>query len=303
MPYQTGTTTSATDLKAIIETFATANGWVGQGAPVASYGQGLGYFQLTAVSSDRLRMMGGNGVDGSGNLTGTPGIGGDIWLPSTAWPATYHLFAHTNPVGLWCVVNYQSEYYQWLGCGDITKYGAWTGGNWAGGWASASASLNNQCGMTELGAGSAGTANGMSTTGVGAPFYPPMAGAYSQLYSTFLHCELDGAIWPGNGTGSYPLFATYADPLHARMPSLWNSQSVLTPYWLWLPRANGYGSILGHIEHLRSVRVDNYTAGDIITLGTAKWKVFPWWRKDTTNRAGGSNTTGTWGFALAYDGP
>ncbi len=300
MPYQTGTTTSASDLKSIIETFAAANGWVGQGAPVVSYGQGLGYFQLTAVTSDRLRMMGGNGVDGSGNLTGTPGYGGDIWLPSTAWPATYHLFAHTNPVGLWCVVNYANEYYQWLGCGDITKYGAWTGGNWAGGFASSGSQSNTPYLMPTQ----AGYQPGGIYVPPAAPFYAGINGSVDPSnHGAWLHCELDGAIWPGNGTGSYPLFASYADPLHQRMPSIWNSQSTLTPYWLWLPRSNGYGSILGHIEHLRSVRVDNYTPGDIITLGTAKWKVFPWWRKDTAARDGGNGTTGTWGFALAYDGP
>ena len=299
MPYQTGTTTSASDLKSIIQTFAAANGWVGQGAPVVSYGQGLGYFSLTAVSSDRLRMTGGNGVDASGNLTGTPGYGGDIWLPSTAWPATYHLFAHTNPVGLWCVVNYQIEYFQWLAAGDITKYGAWSGGNWAGGWA-AQNSTSISPSMNALKAGDA-----YYKPAVAAPFYQ---GGYNgsdgpDSHGAYLHCELDGAIWPGNGTGSYPLFSVYADPLHQRMPSLWNSQSTLTPYWLWLPRANGYGSILGHIEHLRSVRVDNYTPGDIITLGAQKWKVFPWWSKDTATPAGGTGTAGTWGFALAYDGP
>ena len=59
------------------------------------------------------------------------------------------------------------------------------------------------------------------------------------------------------------------------------------------------------LAHCRFLRIDNYQPGDIIPLGPDRWKVAPWYRKNTAQRDGGSNIqhTGTFGWAIRYDGP
>ncbi|MDE2000386.1 MAG: hypothetical protein KGI52_15830 [Burkholderiales bacterium] len=302
MPYQTGTATSPADLQTKIAAFATANGWTANGAPVKSYSQAGCYFALSVDGSGRLVINGGNGADGTGALTGVCAQGGAIYLPSAAWPATYHLFAHTAPVSLWCVVNYSGDYYQWLAAGNITTYGTYTGGNWFGGWTKSVTGTLTPC-MSQL----YGGYTGASGYGSVAPFMSPYVNGAYQVSSAFVHCELDGALWPGDASGiNYPTFSLQASPLWARGPNVWNAQTVLLPWILWLSRVGGYTSPIGHIAHLRAARIDNYTPGDIITLGPDRWKIFPWWRKDTANPLGNigtGGTTGTLAFVLRYDGP
>jgi hypothetical protein len=47
------------------------------------------------------------------------------------------------------------------------------------------------------------------------------------------------------------------------------------------------------LPHVRLTRNDNYTDGQIITLGSDEWMVFPGLRKDLTQRNGSTSSTET----------
>jgi hypothetical protein len=309
MAYTIGTAANAAALKAAIESFCAANGWTVDASGTIYKGQN--FVRLTAVDSYRLKIGGACSVDFATKLCPQEQ---SIRIPPENWPATYSLFLLQNPDQFVCVINYAVTRFQWIAFGEIVKYGNWTGGNWfgaslkAGPYGSGGYEGDNNISVGPTSAG-----------GGGGPYFmmsgPAMfwnggqsdsfSGAYQGLRATNMHAEIDGYIWPGSGDNSpvFPSFPNHADPLHLRSPNAWNSQVALTPFWLWLRRADSYYSTIGHVEHIRPLRITNYEPGDLITLGPDRWKVFPWFEKDPANPNGGAFKSGTLGFAVRYDGP
>ena len=92
-------------------------------------------------------------------------------------------------------------------------------------------------------------------------------------------------------------------PLIQRTPNTWNGEATLLPVQAYLARPSSKVSLIAELGHMRYVRIDNYNAGDIITLGADRWKVFPWWQRNAASRDGADFSSGTLGFAVRYDGP
>lgn len=88
-------------------------------------------------------------------------------------------------------------------------------------------------------------------------------------------------------------------------PSVWNSEAVLLPIKAFIGRPSAKTSLGADMEFARRLRIDNLTPGDILVLGSDKWKIYPWYRKDVANRNGGiyANHSGTFGWAIRYQGP
>ena len=55
------------------------------------------------------------------------------------------------------------------------------------------------------------------------------------------------------------------------------------PFWVWKLHGT-YHCYLGKVEWMRWCRVDNYLPGDIITLGTDQWMIFPWIQKNAAEK-------------------
>lgn len=292
-------------LKTAVESFATSNGWTLDGS--GTLWKGTNYVRLATTHTDRLTISAANSIDFA---TQPCTQKQSIYIPAASLPGSYQIFINTSPDLIVVVVNYAVTRFQWMAFGSIVKYGSWTGGNWFG-----ATHVENYAMPDDQVLMSATASAGNS----GSPYYrassPAMfwnaenrelfGGSYFGSRSTHLHCQLDGYIWPGagNNTDPFPSFPQYADPIHSRTPNAWNAQAVMTPIWLFLPRPDTYVSPIGHVEHVRSLRVANYNPGDIITLGSEKWKVFPWFQKNTVTPDGGVGHSGTFGFAVRYDGP
>ncbi|MBU6956082.1 hypothetical protein [Hahella sp. HN01] len=310
MAYETGQVGSNSALRDAMMLFAEANGWRIQGD---SLSKGVNHVSLTLADPDQVVIAGANSADFSVDPCPQKAR---IWLPSSAWPVTYHLFAHESPDLLLCVVNYTVSRHQWMACGDIQKYGAWEGGNWFAASHCMAAKSTNGFYFTPTQAGEGQYRAGYWRSPA-APFWNTRntdshSNGFQHYRASFLHCRVDGNIWPGANANNtvWPSFPQYAHPIQMRQPNSWSQQSVMTPMWLWLPRSDGYISLLGHLEHWRSLRLNYYNAGDILTLGGERWKVFPWWEKDIQSpngsygsSAGSRLSTGTFGFAVRYDGP
>jgi hypothetical protein len=151
---------------------------------------------------------------------------------------------------------------------------------------------------------------------ISAALFGTHSGAYElgNVTPCYVHHDLDGYGWrlePSSSSGYDPFgrqwiasYYTGAGP-YVFQPSAWNSEAVLLPLRCYFRRPSNMVSLIVDCEHARLLRIDNLTPGDVLTLGSDTWKVYPWHRKNTAARNGGSSIdhTGTFGWAVRYLGP
>lgn len=305
MPYQTGSASDFPNLVATIKTFASTNGWsvstdviykgnvfaavkaenpAGGTAGISVQG-GLGHSggALTSASSYKSMMQVYDGV-------------GDI---INSFPLTYHLFSHTNQITLF--VNYNSVWWQWLTFGEIEKYGTYTGGQFY----AAPQNYDTTSRDTYIRAEYAGGT--YSPAGVALFWGGKELWGYTEAQDgSYMHLEMDSNIWwvssrESQYGGNRINTPSFMSPLLYRCNSNQTEMTTLLPYYVWALRPSTKASLIGNVSPFRLMRIDNYQAGDIITIGSDKYKVFPWLRKTPSTVA--TNSSGVWGVAIEYDGP
>lgn len=300
MAYVNGSATSVTDLLSALQAACTANGWTLSGSVLH---KGACYVQVNVVSG-YLVILGGTGIDGSNALTGAgPYVGriGVAWTgDSLTFPVTYAVHIGATPDEVYLLINYESTRWQWMafGCSPVT--GLPGTGNWYG--ASVTRSINSfKCSISPT---TGGEINALRQSM--ALFW----NTSNNYQCSFFHHGLDGNTWSGdneNVTDSTSAINAIspASPFVSRLPNQWNGEITLIPIQPCISRGSSKQSIAGDVAHARYVRVDNYVAGDIITLGSDQWKVYPWHQKNVVQRDGGLNLnhSGTLGWAIRYDGP
>ena len=313
MAYQTGTVASPTALKSVIETFCTTNGWTLSGSDYLYKGQS--FVKLTATGTTKLQLNTANSSDG---LTTPYAYAPYIYIETANWPVTYYIATFTNPDIVICVLHYATNLIQPIIFGDIVKThtSAYVGGNFiyapriVTGFES---QINSIFTATDTGITSVSTIR--YTSGNTIPFSQVSQSVSGVERNCAIHAEIDGNTWSTSGyvttlNATNVRLAESTTQSFFRSPNSWNNQAQLIPIKLVFVALDSFVSYLGYMEHIRFVRVDNYEIGDIITLGSDKWKVFPWSKKDSTYRNGPGNSlsgypdsSGTLGFAVRYDGP
>ncbi len=275
------------------------------GTPAASPATGT----LLATGDPRtLTIVGANSADG---LTELCPSSNRIRVELASWPITYYLFYSGTPDQVCCVIRHDVTKFQHIMFGEIVKVhtSAFVGGNWF--WATRGKDVTlltrlDSLSDTILGGGR--YAFSSFTTGLVVPFASSTTPSVDSQTSGFIHAKLDSTVWAGpshnnqHAQGSVEL-TTYTVRSIFRSPNTWNSQALLVPIHIKIRMASTLDSYLGYVEHVRLVRVDNYEAGDIITLGSDQWKVFPAVEKNSANRNGDISDTshsGTLGFAIRY---
>jgi hypothetical protein len=273
MAYSTGSAGTPADLQQALKTAADAAGWTV--ADNLIYRDGC-YFAVTQ-SAVGLTITGGTGASG-GNLTGGAPDTMYLGYPSAdpiAYPCVWHAFAFAGEV--YFVVHYNVEYFQHLAFGKSTVAGL----PGTGAWFSATyrtSSNHIDCRLD----GSVGSAYGTAA----AIFW---AISWTNGY---VHHGLDGGGWSVAANGALGIYS-----LNAVLPNAWNSESALLPLRAWQARPSSMYSLVADLEHARALRVNNYTPGQILTLGNDEWKVFPWYRKYVSGSISGQQS-GTFGWAV-----
>lgn len=308
MAFQSVVVNSAVDLKAAIETFAQSNGWT-LVSDVLSKNDC--YVKLTVASVNEIRIQGAKNGDFAGvNL---PPHYNRICI--STWPsnAAVNMVAFSDPDIIWMTMNYDVVKFHHIGFGNMVKYGAWTGGQW---FFATHTTYNSDTRCASYVDGLAGVGYGYG--GEAALFWDARciddwSGGYIHTNSTFVECDLRGRIWepPASADENLNYFtARVISPIHRKNPNVFNGQTLLTPFQVWLKSADGYLQCLGHVDHVRWVKLTNYNPGDLITLGSEKWKLYPWCVHDVTYPDGKgsryssqSASTGVLGVAVKYDGP
>ncbi|NMG48943.1 hypothetical protein GO613_12615 [Azoarcus communis] len=312
MAWQSSVVNSAADLVASIVDFAVAQGWALSGSVLS---KGGAYIELTAPSVSEVRIRAARG----GVFSGIDLCPRYPRIFITSWPssAEVQLFAFDDPDTVWCVLRTNSTDYMHLGFGSIAKYGDWAGGQWFHAQHTGSNTDRQVC----------------ATVGGGAqPYFNTSARNCALFWSqrdrdlwsggstvnkcSFLHCEVRGEVWPATGPSNDASdlnvihCPTITTPIHSNNPNVFNGQTVLSPFLLFLQNTDGHYMSVGHLGHLRFVKLTNYNPGDIVSIAGDRWRVFPWDRKDPTNPDGkapssgdSSASTGLLGIAISYDGP
>lgn len=303
MAYATGSATSAADLLTALQNACTANGWTLAGSVLHN---GTAYTRLQVVGN-YLEVLGGTGIDGSNNLTGA-GPGAARLQPLTtsawSWPALYHVMVFADEVYL--IVQHGVGRWLWLAFGASPAPGIASAGRWYG--ASVPDADPYKC---RIGFGTGTVVSTSQLICSMAPFWRP-DNISASLMNTFAQVDLDSITWTGETAPQGVVSATAdraATLLLKSQPNAWNSQTTLVPIKAYMQRASSKVSPIITLGNARYTRVDNFTDADILTIGADKWMVFPFYMKNTADRDGTTfyggvlEDTGTFGWAIRYDGP
>jgi len=304
MAYYSGTAASLTALRTALLTHAQADGWVLAGDVISKAGV---YFQVQETATNITCL----GCESNAVANPAPDVVsiGRIYDSTTnpireiSFPCNYEVFGFAQE--LYLIVNYDTDTYQWMAVGKSTVPGLAAQGGWCAATIGAIGTnanpIANPITIVLNGSGDWGSS--------GAAFWKSsltsVTAAPWQLNSWINH-GLDGHGWTYNGSiGGAPIGIRHAVPLIGIQPSAWNSESTLLPIRALKERPSFKASLILDLNNARHLRIDNLAPGDILTLGADKWKVFPWYRKDLAARNGGTgiNHTGTFGWAIRYEGP
>lgn len=306
MAYYSGTAASLTALRTALLTHAQADGWTLTGDVLSKAGV---YFQIQETATNITCL----GCESNAVANPAPTVVsiGRIWervgypTRGIAFPCNYEVFGFAEE--FYVVVNYDVDSYQWMAFGKSTVPGLPGQGGWCG------ATLGT-FGIASFGAGpiyinqsaGGGGGSGIRMT-CGALFWATFIGSWNTAANNcWVNHGLDGHGWTYYGSASNDHSGIRpSSTLIALQPSAWNSEAVLLPMRYWKERPSYKGSLIADLSHARHVRIDNLSPGDILTIGSDRWKVFPWYIKNAAARNGGNeiNHSGTFGWAIRYEGP
>lgn len=298
--YYSGSVNSLSALRDAVFSACQAEGWTVNGSILS---KGTLFIQID-LASPYLTFQGGTGIT-NGALTGAnqcnvsiaetlfPNAGAQ-GMPSITWPANYEIFIFSAEV--YVVLNYNVDTYQWAAWGKSTVNGLPGSGMWFG--------------ATRRSTKSGSWPGWVMTPSSGGDLYgaPALFWSTSTWYTgtgfeSYVHSGLeDGSWYPLDSRDTSAPGIAPIDPLIRILPNAWNSEAVLLPIRAYQRRSSNKASLIADLEHSRHIRLDNLTPGEIVTLGSDKWKVFPWYRKASAARNGGSNIgdSGTFGWAIRY---
>ncbi|MDR2186854.1 MAG: hypothetical protein LBE62_02245 [Azonexus sp.] len=296
MAYYSGSVTDFAGLRqALVDTLTGNHGWSWDSGN-AELSKGAVIIRLTF---DTLRLTASARVT-TGSDTGASGnchVGriGPAPVYDFVWPVLYRLFVSASPDEVFLVVNHSVDIYQWLAFGQsaisLPGSGVWLG-------ASLLAIVSNiDNGISIEPTGAVGSATNPSL------FSSPNTSDFNNGNSYVDHgiTSAFGGNWVlGQGIGWRTLLYT--------QPNTWNSEAILLPLRAWILLPENKIACVAELKTARHIRVDNYEPGQILTLGSDCWMVFPWYRRNLAARNGGGSFgatahTGTLGWALRYDGP
>lgn len=318
MAYTSGTANSFSDLKNSIEAFCVANGWTLSSDVLSKDGC---FYQLAVLSQGSgaypyLKLQGGTGQSGS-TVTGVPtGSHNSASIASAngnviSFPINYEIHLFSNPNEVYCVIEYNTGFYQFLSFGRSSIQGIGGTGCWfTGSFVTNSdfTSLNaSQCYILASGPEYANTDSRSGRYNVGLFF----EGTGTGTACSFVHTGLDATPWRSSVNSSdltgYRGAGYTVASLLIMLPNLSNQAEILLPIKPMALRSSGGLTAIVNLKNARYLRIDNVEPGDVIPYGSDQWKVYPFYKKDTGSRNGvgwftGALHSGTFGCAIRYTG-
>ena len=300
MAYYSGQAASYQEIINAVVEHLQSEGWAWDGV-ILSKESVFVSLQLANVGIDTLnqnviRLVGGEGLNGTSLLNPSPignAIGtfvGNSSYGMTSFPIEYNL--HISDLEVYLVCNYNIDYFMWLAFGP----------GWIGGTFGVPASGRYQYDHTRWPPVSIWSTGG----GAGNSDSPSAAFFWNTNYPSLITpknytgCILLNSVWY-TGVNAIQGLA----PLMNRQPNNWNKESIFLQIQPIRIDGSSKSQILKTIQAARYIRLDNLEPKQIIQMGSEKWRVYPFYRKNASRRDGGDDQdhTGTFGWAIRYDGP
>lgn len=296
MAYYTGVANNLSELHGALVAMCVSNGWAWDAGTGVLSKAGLFSKQLyvyTDATVSAVRVHGKSALV-EGFAPNPVCIATNASLPIT-FPVTYYGFVFTNPDEVYLVINYNIDFHQFVSFGQSDRWGLPGTGLWAAGTQNA---FDYASGITTNSSGNT-SASDKTTAG---PFFS--SSSYGAMRNYVLHAHLDNDEW-GSDANNFRIGIQDVGTLLKQLPNGWNSEAVLLPIRCHKSRPEGFVSIAAELANARYTRNDYYQPRQIVNVGTERWMVFPFFKKDASARNGGTNVlhSGTWAWAIRYDGP
>ncbi|MEA1605731.1 hypothetical protein [Pseudomonas spirodelae] len=320
MAHYSGSAVDMAALRSALISACTVNGWSwNSGTNVLSKGS----LHLLLTNDSLNLSLTGRTAEGSGDMPNAVQLGrlmqkaGAATLDVT-YPAQWECFVFTGPDEVWFVVQYDVDRYQWCSFGGSAVAGLAGTGMWVSAIrgsvpiSSVDPAMIHPFAIRVATGGAIESVVGGMTSGAWG--WNTVPRAFSALRDIYLHSDLDGHGWHLNEaslTGELIGVRGFSQLIQAQ-PSAWNNEAALIPMRAYKMRPSFKTALVADLVNIRHVRIDNYFPGQIIELGSDRWKVYPWHRRNAVERNGGApgepswiskDHTGTFGYAIRYDGP
>lgn len=300
MAYETGSTTGNADLVAKLAVFAQANGW--------SYGTcSGGHFSLSkngvfvsvAYDSSNIYLMGNTGYSSGSTWNTQPGNSGFTSTTNfmSGTHKAYHFFA--GDTYIYAVVEVSTNIFRHFNFGLLTKYGTYDGGQFVNGtrWGISSAFSDWQ----------GGAANYPYHQYHIAPFDDRGINVYSKNHVradingfTNKYWDINAANQSSNARSVVRASLGLLDGLGPRGVNMFNLRTILLPIYVDVIRSAGLYSCIGQAPDCRYVNMFLYNPGQLITIGSDEWMIFPLCQKTSTWDNNTSTVQSSAYMGLAY---
>lgn len=319
MPYITGTANTLAELRGALVSACTANGWSWNSSTEvlskAGRFSGKDLFVRLQISGAFLTLLGRTSAL-AGDAPRDVKIGGAWTGSASLYAVTYPLnyYIHINDFEVYMFINYSTDFWQYCAFGQSAIPLPGTGL-----WVSASLATQASLGDAYI------PRSGCYISGSGFQNYSSLglgttAGPFSILYSghgytyvnqcnSFTHTALNTvAPWSLQSTSSVDLYNGFTlSPKLSLIPNAFNAEAVLLPVAEYYTHTGGYRSLVNDLKHCKITRNNYYQPGQVITIGTEKWKIYPVVRKNAFAGNGDQDNynyhSGTIALAIRYDGP
>jgi hypothetical protein len=330
--YETDTYSDPTDLVNKLAVFIEANGWTrddlsneGSGRRYHAH-RGTQYLNMRALVNESapsgavIMDGGGTNIYGVSFNIGTGYSGASPWYSQAGIPTnsgggprsvgiqalsvagTYHFFAHNSGDQIMVVVEYASGYYDRFYFGLLSEYGAVTGGDYFGG---SRTGIQSAASNSTVPFGFFRGSHGGGEAGSG------MGSVYA-----LLKVDVDAETgWHWNPQATYGAARRTLRDFNninaytagnAIQPNTTNSLAVMFPVIVYVNRtttdaAATSASPVGEIPKVFYINLANLVPGQQITLGSTDYRVFPFWKKNSTKAipvASVAGHSGWYGFAV-----
>lgn len=291
MAYYSGVANDMAAVRQALIDACVGEGWLWSSSNEVLH-KGVAFVRLT-LSGNFLRIIGRTSLT-AGDAPSNVQVGPFTVRGTDAmtFPVSYKIFLFNNEV--YCVINYNIEFFQWFGFGvstvQLTGAGLWFA---ASGMGSVSAYGNGI--FMNPGGGTTASPSGIICPGI---FWATQ----NNDPSYFVNTNFDGKLWALNSDLSG---VSGIAPLVSLQPNSWNSEAVLLPARLYVRRQQSKVSLAVDLKNLRITRCNNYDPGQIVVIGQERWIVFPCYKKNSKLPDGGYYLTdsGTFAHAIRYEGP
>jgi len=295
MTYSTGSATNIDDLFDKISTFLVTAGWTenNRASGILSISDGAMYNNLFEDGSN-ITMSPATSYDGGAAWDSQPGQHSDYKCKIDGFAgsiATYHFFTNGTGDYFYGVIEIDPGFYRHIIFGTMCKLGSYTGGQIC------CAQYLNYTGSTR------NFKTYDSTKTSSAPFgsqvksdNDPTNSFCSMVRADSLDSNTDN--WhmlalegnlPTTGSRAFSTAFDFNDPedisdrtinwgykdWFRSSPNSYNSLTAFAPIHIYIKRPSDFYSPMGFMEDIRAVTITNFTPGEILTIGSDDWYIFP----------------------------